>query len=291
MSHDSRSRAASHLQIYAVEETADTLTSRAGLALFARYLDRIGLAWFTDRRLGPLRKNKKVASAGECLRRLLQEIFIWRLLLDKPEIVILDLDVMVLDNDDAARREGVTPTYKKVKGVAPLQMVYRRIIIRQAPLLRCAGPERQAAAGGDRVGRTGRRNVAAARGCARADGAGGGGGHRRQAAVRGSAGRRPLLGLAAGASSPQAGSRSDSIYECLPMLCSRCGEPMRIIAFVLNPPVIERILDHIGEPTTAPIVLPARSPPQSEMDFDQVAGCDEWPEMDQTADHGGEFWE
>ena len=81
------------------------------------------------------------------------------------------------------------------------------------------------------------------------------------------------------------------IYECLPMLCPRCGEPMRIIAFVLDPPVIERILDHIGEPTTPPMILPARSPPQAEMDFDQVAGCDEWPEMDQTADHGGEFWE
>ena len=73
------------------------------------------------------------------------------------------------------------------------------------------------------------------------------------------------------------------IYECLPLLCPRCGEPMRIIAFVLNPPVIERILVHIGESTTAPIALPARSPPQAEMDFDQVAGCDEWPEMDQTA--------
>ena len=33
------------------------------------------------------------------------------------------------------------------------------------------------------------------------------------------------------------------IYECLPLLCPRCGEPMRIIAFILDPPVIERILD------------------------------------------------
>ncbi len=61
MSHVSRSRAAGHLQISAVEETTDTLTSRAGLVLFARYLDRIGLAWFTERRLGPLRKNWKGA--------------------------------------------------------------------------------------------------------------------------------------------------------------------------------------------------------------------------------------
>jgi len=63
------------------------------------------------------------------LRKLLQEIFIWRLCLEKPKIIILDLDVMVLDNDEAPKREGVQPTYKKVKGFAPLQMVYKRTII------------------------------------------------------------------------------------------------------------------------------------------------------------------
>ncbi len=73
------------------------------------------------------------------------------------------------------------------------------------------------------------------------------------------------------------------IYECLSLLCPRCGEPMRIIAFVLDPPVIERILTHIGQPTAPPMILPARSPPQAETDFDQVAGSVEWPEMDQTA--------
>jgi hypothetical protein len=31
------------------------------------------------------------------------------------------------------------------------------------------------------------------------------------------------------------------IYECLPLRCSKCGEPMRIIAFVLHPPVIVRM--------------------------------------------------
>ena len=188
MTYDSRSSAANHPKITAIEETTDTLTSRAGLALFARYLDKIGIAWFIERWLGPVRKNKKGPSAVECmrqillflidgtsrhlahfdtlksdagyaatierepgdlmtshavkrffgnftfgriwlLRKLLQEIFIWRLCLDKPKVVILDLDVMVLDNDDALKREGVTPTYKKVKGFAPLQMVYGRIII------------------------------------------------------------------------------------------------------------------------------------------------------------------
>jgi hypothetical protein len=35
---------------------------------------------------------------------------------------------------------------------------------------------------------------------------------------------------------------------------------MRLIAFIGDPPVIERILAHIGEPVQAPAVLPARSP-------------------------------
>jgi len=59
---------------------------------------------------------------------------------------------------------------------------------------------------------------------------------------------------------------------------------------VLDPPVIERILDHIGEPTTPPMILPARSPPQAEMDFDQVAGSAEWPEMDQAAGEVDDTW-
>ena len=42
------------------------------------------------------------------------------------------------------------------------------------------------------------------------------------------------------------------IFECLLLLCPRCGQPMRIIAFVLDLPVIERVLDHIGEPIAPP---------------------------------------
>lgn len=188
MAKHSRSAAQKHPKIAAIETTADNLTSRAGLALFGRYLDNVGLTWFIDRWLGPVRKSNKGQSATECLRqillffidgssrhlsyfdslkedagyaatierdpgdllsshavkrffgnfsqgriwllrKLLQEIFIWRLCLEKPEVVILDLDVMILDNDEALKRGGVTPTYKKVKGFAPLQMVYGRIII------------------------------------------------------------------------------------------------------------------------------------------------------------------
>jgi len=80
------------------------------------------------------------------------------------------------------------------------------------------------------------------------------------------------------------------IYECLPLLCPRCGEPMRIIAFVLDPPVIERILRHIGEPVEPPAILPARSPPQGEIAFDQSAGQPEWPDLDQAAGQVDDTW-
>ena len=51
--------------------------------------------------------------------------------------------------------------------------------------------------------------------------------------------------------------------------------PLRINAFVLDPPVIERILEHINEPTTPPLLRPARGPPQAAFEFDQAAGLDE----------------
>jgi hypothetical protein len=79
------------------------------------------------------------------------------------------------------------------------------------------------------------------------------------------------------------------IYECLPLSCPKCGKPMRIIAFVLERPVIERILEHIGEPTRPPAVRSARPPPQGEFQFDQTLGPDDWPEMDQTAGLGDDW--
>ena len=72
------------------------------------------------------------------------------------------------------------------------------------------------------------------------------------------------------------------ICECLPLLCPRCGEPMRIIAFVQDPPVVEKILTHLGEPVSPPAILPARSPPQGEFGIDQAGGAQDWVEMDQT---------
>ncbi len=58
-------------------------------------------------------------------RRLLQQLFIWRLNHEKPSVIILGVDTMVMDNNDAELRHGVQPTYKKVKGFQPLQLNWK----------------------------------------------------------------------------------------------------------------------------------------------------------------------
>ena len=62
-------------------------------------------------------------------RRVLTRLFIWRLCLTKPGIIELGIDTMVLDNDDAEKRQGVNPTYKKKKGFQPLQMNWGRFFV------------------------------------------------------------------------------------------------------------------------------------------------------------------
>ncbi len=49
------------------------------------------------------------------------------------------------------------------------------------------------------------------------------------------------------------------VYEIDPLLC-RCGERMRVVGFITQPPVIRNILDHIGR-RFDPLKLPGRSPP------------------------------
>jgi len=62
-------------------------------------------------------------------RHLLQRLFLWRLQVEQPAVIYLDLDVMPMDNDDAAQREGVQPTYKHSRGFAPLQLTWGPYII------------------------------------------------------------------------------------------------------------------------------------------------------------------
>lgn len=170
-------------RIHRVEVTEDTLTGRGGLALFARYLEQIGIYGLLLERFSHLRKSKKGSRLEQLFkqvfcflcdgtsrhlsyfdslkqdagyaavlenrerdmvsshqvkrffrsfswlcagwfRRVLQRLFIWRLNLEQPEIIELMLDTMVMDNDEAPKRHGVQPTYKKVKGFQPLQMIW-----------------------------------------------------------------------------------------------------------------------------------------------------------------------
>jgi hypothetical protein len=62
-------------------------------------------------------------------RKVFHRLFLWRLLIVKPLVIVLGLDTMVMDNDEAVKRQGVKPTYKKVKGFKPLQMTWGRFII------------------------------------------------------------------------------------------------------------------------------------------------------------------
>ena len=63
------------------------------------------------------------------LRSCLQKLFIWRIKIEKPKLIVLDVDTMVLNNDDARTREGVDVTYKKVKGFQPLQIIWNGYVV------------------------------------------------------------------------------------------------------------------------------------------------------------------
>ena len=62
-------------------------------------------------------------------RWVLKELFIWRLKLKAARMVLLTLDTMVMDNDEALKREGCDPTYKKVKGFQPLHLIWEGKIV------------------------------------------------------------------------------------------------------------------------------------------------------------------
>ena len=170
-----------------IETTTDTLTGRAGLALFSRYLRNLGLFSVLERLFGSLRKSKKglpipvlfhqlfcffldgtdfslvrfddlkesegyagaieidpesMASSHQIkrffygfslgriwlFRRLIQQLFLWRLRIRDPEVVVLGMDSMVLDNDGAKKRAGVEPTYKGVEGFHPFQITWDRFV-------------------------------------------------------------------------------------------------------------------------------------------------------------------
>jgi len=59
---------------------------------------------------------------GKLFRKILHELFIWRLRIEKPSVIHLGIDTMVMDNDSSKKREGCEPTYKRKKGFQPLHI-------------------------------------------------------------------------------------------------------------------------------------------------------------------------
>ena len=78
-------------------------------------------------------------------------------------------------------------------------------------------------------------------------------------------------------------------YGVFPFKCSGCGGRVRLVGYITEPATVRQILEHVGEPTSAPAIAPARSPPL-EMEFAQRLAAPEAvfeaiPELefDQTA--------
>lgn len=67
--------------------------------------------------------------SGGVFRKILKQLFIWRLKIEKPKVINLTVDTMTMDNDEAKKRHGVQPTYKKVLGFQPLQIIWNRKIV------------------------------------------------------------------------------------------------------------------------------------------------------------------
>lgn len=66
---------------------------------------------------------------GGVFRKILKQMFIWRLHIERPEVIELTIDTMVMDNDEANKRHGVQPTYQGVKGFQPLQIIWKGKIV------------------------------------------------------------------------------------------------------------------------------------------------------------------
>ncbi len=62
-------------------------------------------------------------------RKLYDRFIAWRFAVEQPPYIILDVDTMVLDNNDAQCREGVNWTYKKVNGFQPLMAKWNGYVV------------------------------------------------------------------------------------------------------------------------------------------------------------------
>lgn len=110
---DGTSHAISHFDILrkddgyaaALEVNQENLQSSHAVKRFFRKFTSLGLA--------------------KLYRNIINTLFIWRLKIEKPTRIVLDIDTMVLDNSSSKVRYGVRPTYKKgVRGFQNLQITW-----------------------------------------------------------------------------------------------------------------------------------------------------------------------
>jgi len=68
--------------------------------------------------------RKFTLSSMRILESIELALFQWRLRVEQPQVITLCIDSVVYDNDDAHQRQGVSPTYKKVKGFQPVNVIW-----------------------------------------------------------------------------------------------------------------------------------------------------------------------
>ena len=77
------------------------------------------------------------------------------------------------------------------------------------------------------------------------------------------------------------------IYGVFALKCSGCDRRVRLIAFITEPATVRQILKHACEPTTAPELALARSPPVEvnapQLIAPEAVGANPELEFDQTA--------
>jgi hypothetical protein len=52
------------------------------------------------------------------------------------------------------------------------------------------------------------------------------------------------------------------VYSIDVLACAGCGGRLRFIATIEDPPIVAKILEHLGLPTAGPALAPARPPPE-----------------------------
>ena len=73
--------------------------------------------------------QKLMVLTNPVYRRLLLYLFMWRLKVEKPNVIVLFADSKVFDNNDAQKREGVEPTYRDKRGYHPLHIIWNSYIV------------------------------------------------------------------------------------------------------------------------------------------------------------------